>query len=294
VNAESAGGRAAGLTIATVEAGTFAGLAPLVIGRDVSTPLGAGSVFLSPSRRRELGVAPGEMLTIRAAGLTAAFPVAEADGSPLLADGFVAADRAPWLGVRRTLLLVGVSSSANVDGVAVALAKRLRQTIQLPMRGLPSFLTGRGVSRLFGSFRYIVNPDGTIAMDPRWVQANIRPRKVPILGWVRCHRLMLPQLARALRQIERAGLAGLIDVADFRRAGGCYVSRTMLWDPSNPPSMHAWGLAIDINVAANPYGARPRQDPRVVAAFERWGFRWGGRWATPDGMHFELGALLRR
>jgi hypothetical protein len=34
-------------------------------------------------------------------------------------------------------------------------------------------------------------------------------------------------------------------------------------------------------------------DPRIVEIFDRWGFVWGGRWSTPDGMHFELGALLR-
>ena len=28
--------------------------------------------------------------------------------------------------------------------------------------------------------------------------------------------------------------------------------------------------------------------PRLVSAFERWGFTWGGRWLVPDGMHFEI------
>ncbi|MGH2726880.1 MAG: M15 family metallopeptidase, partial [Actinomycetota bacterium] len=38
----------------------------------------------------------------------------------------------------------------------------------------------------------------------------------------------------------------------------------------------------------NPYGEKPRQDPRLVALMERWGFTWGGRWLVPDGMHFEF------
>ena len=51
---------------------------------------------------------------------------------------------------------------------------------------------------------------------------------------------------------------------------------------------HAWGLAADINASANPQGSTPRQDRRVVRAFERTGFTWGGVWPTaPDGMHFE-------
>jgi hypothetical protein len=102
---------------------------------------------------------------------------------------------------------------------------------------------------------------------------------------------MLPQLYGALAEIRARGLARAIDPHQF---GGCYVSRTIMWDPANPPSMHAWGLAIDLNVATNPYGRAPHQDPRVVAIFERWGFAWGGRWKIPDGMHFELAALLRR
>jgi len=28
-------------------------------------------------------------------------------------------------------------------------------------------------------------------------------------------------------------------------------------------------------------------DPRIVDAFRRHGFAWGGTWARPDGMHFE-------
>jgi hypothetical protein len=144
---------------------------------------------------------------------------------------------------------------------------------------------------MFGSFSYVVHPDGRISADPRWAQTHIRSRKVAILGTVRCHRLMLPQLARALREIERARLASLIDTSQY---GGCYVARTILWDPANPLSMHAWGLAIDLNVSTNGYGARPKMDPRIVAIFEKWGFRWGGRWRIPDGMHFELAALLRR
>ncbi len=57
--------------------------------------------------------------------------------------------------------------------------------------------------------------------------------------------------------------------------------------------MHAWGLAVDFNVRGNEFGNHnPEMDPRIVEIFERWGFVWGGRWSTPDGMHFELGALL--
>jgi hypothetical protein len=63
--------------------------------------------------------------------------------------------------------------------------------------------------------------------------------------------------------------------------------------PGKPISRHAWGLAFDINVPANGYGAAPTLDPRIVEVFRRWGFKWGGDFSTPDGMHFELQQVVR-
>jgi hypothetical protein len=72
-------------------------------------------------------------------------------------------------------------------------------------------------------------------------------------------------------------------------------------------SMHAYGLAIDINPTENPYigcgqsrdpATKPYRDrsrhrrgmvgPRVVAAFASVGWSWGGAWSgdTKDYMHF--------
>ena len=54
-------------------------------------------------------------------------------------------------------------------------------------------------------------------------------------------------------------------------------------------SLHAWGLAVDLNASRNPQGSPPHQDLRLVHVMERHGFSWGGRWPTvPDGMHFEF------
>ena len=56
--------------------------------------------------------------------------------------------------------------------------------------------------------------------------------------------------------------------------------------------MHAFGLAVDLNVSSNYYGTRGDMDPEIVAIFEKWGFLWGGRWSQPDPMHFELARLV--
>jgi D-alanyl-D-alanine carboxypeptidase-like protein len=225
----------------------------------------------SPIRLRVGAIVPDEMGTVGGA--------------------LVSAEQGDRFGIATpNVLLVAAQSWEAVPTVTQTLTRLLRIGVQVP--GL-AFLTGSMAARSFGSFRYVINSDGTIAQDAAWVRANIVGARVPILGSVRCHRLIIPQLTAALSEIERAGLAGAIDLADFHRSGGCYVARTQLWDPARPLSMHAWGLALDINVAPNGYGATPHQDPRLVATFERWGFRWGGRWSPPDGMHFELGALLR-
>jgi hypothetical protein len=286
VTAVGSGGRSVGMKLASVVPGQFAPLAPVLIGAGETAPLSDGSVLLAQAHRDFLGVAPGDTVRLVAEKTERTARVAALDVTTF-ADGIVAAIPGA---ANPTMLLVGVAGTENSDRVAMALAQRLQQTVALSAPA-PSFLSGRGVSRLFGSFTYVVHPDGRISADPAWARVHIRSRKVAILGTVTCHRLMLPQLARAMREIERTGLAQLIDRSQY---GGCYVARTMLWDPSNPPSMHAWGLAIDLNVSTNGYGARPQMDPRIVAIFEKWGFSWGGRWRIPDGMHFELAALLKR
>ena len=78
--------------------------------------------------------------------------------------------------------------------------------------------------------------------------------------------------------------------------GGTYVCRHVA--DTGQTSMHGWGAAIDINPAFADYwlwhraaGNLPvyaNHIPReIVAAFERHGFIWGGRWAHFDTMHFE-------
>jgi hypothetical protein len=150
-------------------------------------------------------------------------------------------------------------------------------------------LTTKEVQRIFGRFQYRESQSqrGRIVIDPAWVRANIVTRQLPIVGSVRCHRLIADQLHDVFAEIERQGLAPLIDVADWRGPGGCFVPRHMMWNPRRALSRHSWGIAIDINTSTNRYGTRGKMDPRIVAIFERHGFRWGGRWRPPDPMHFE-------
>lgn len=213
-------------------------------------------------------------------------------GVPNLAGAMMSMDQASNLGLGNpTLLLIGLAKDANSSEVTKALSKILPDVNfegTQPSSGR-TFYSGAAAQKAIGNFRFVSNEDGTISQDRGWVAKHITTRNVPLLGQVTCHRAMLPQLEGALTEIQNAGLAGSIKPGQF---GGCYVPRFIERDGTKPLSMHAWGLAVDINVADNPQGAKPKMDPKVVAIFEKWGFRWGGRWSRPDGHHFELAALI--
>lgn len=134
----------------------------------------------------------------------------------------------------------------------------------------------------FGEFAYRRGEGRGIVQDEGWVDANIVTVEVPILGRVECHRKFVPSLRGALADVEQAQLRHTIDLDGY---AGCYEPRLIEEDAGL--SRHAWGIAVDINAGQNAYGTQPRQDPRLVKTFERWGFTWGGRWLVPDGMHFE-------
>lgn len=140
------------------------------------------------------------------------------------------------------------------------------------------------LKQLFGEFAARPVAGGNLRVDRAWVNRFIVTRPAPILGRVTCNKMIMPQLVGALTQIQREGLAHLVNPADY---GGCYSPRFVNHEASVGISHHSWGVAIDVNVSQNPFGHTPSQDPRIVRAFQDWGFTWGGTWLVPDGMHFE-------
>ena len=140
------------------------------------------------------------------------------------------------------------------------------------------------IKLLFGEFAAKPDPSrpGYLLVDPAWERSHIATEWVPILGRVTCNVALFPQIRGVMRELIADGLAGTI-----HSYSGCYARRYSNRDPSQAISHHTWGIALDLNVPENPYGATPHQDPRLVRAFERWGFIWGGTFVLPDGMHFE-------
>jgi hypothetical protein len=98
----------------------------------------------------------------------------------------------------------------------------------------------------------------------------------------------LEAVIRELERLPRAMTRYLIPAA------GTYNCRFI--EGTRQRSMHAYGVAIDINVALSDYwrwsggeGApyRNRIPFEIVEIFERHGFIWGGKWGHFDTMHFE-------
>jgi len=174
--------------------------------------------------------------------------------------------------------------------VAGAVRRALPGGLPVRLRGpgeTPFFRAGDAVlpqamvKERFGEFAWRPAGGGFV-QDSAWQAANLAAVRVPILGRVRCNRVLLPALAGAMRELEQHNLAGLVDPAAF---AGCWNSR--LTRSGSGVSRHAWGAAVDLNVAGNPTGLASAQDPRLVEVMERWGFTWGGRWLIPDPAHFE-------
>lgn len=140
------------------------------------------------------------------------------------------------------------------------------------------------IKELFGEFAAKPRPGapGYLTLDPSWMRTHIVTRRVPLLGSVTCNVALFPQIRGAVDELIDRGLEGTID-----SYSGCFAPRHINRIPTAGLSHHAWGIALDVNVPRNPFGAEPEQDPRLVEVFERWGFIWGGRFILPDGMHFE-------
>ena len=287
------------ITVAAVDPGEFRKMTPGVTANAVAVwqRVAEGDAAFTHETgyelQKELQAELGTFVPAGTEGSTLRVGAYASNGAPPIADAIVSPKTAEQLGMTGSQeALVSLKTGADADAVAQAIARATGTRVSLiqPPQAQRAFLTGEDARSKFEPFTYVDNGDGTIQIDPDWVRRNIVRRPMPLLkGEVICHRMMVDQLYGALKEIEDRGLGHLIDPSQY---GGCWVARHIDWSPSRPLSMHAWGLAADFNVSTNGLGMRPQLDRRVVAVFDKWGFVWGGRWSRPDGMHFELGALL--
>jgi hypothetical protein len=260
----------------------FAGLRP---GEALLGTTSARLRRLGPGGRLRLGPGPegrGRWLTV--AGVVDDVLVGAAEVAVT-----VAGARTVGIATDRYLLTAYSGGRATVTSrLRRALAgSRLRLRLRGPgetpfFRAGDAVLPQAMVKERFGEFAWRKGPADSFVQDPAWQAAHLATARVPILGRVRCNRALVPALAGAMGELRQRGLARLVDPAAY---AGCWNPR--LTRSGSGVSRHAWGAAVDLNVAGNPTGLASAQDPRLVEVMERWGFTWGGRWLVPDPAHFE-------
>jgi len=248
-----------------------------------------GYIALSYDAAKRLGASLGNTVTVNGQPIEVG---ALADtGLPDL-DAILSNDAAARVGLPPANALVLSGGKDDPTPLVLSVRKAVAKNARVDMLRAPaentSFFGVGDARRRLGSLTYQVMPDGSVVVDPKWVAQNIATETVPIIGRMTCHRAMFPQLIKALTEIEANGLADKIHPEQYE---GCYYPK--LIEDTDHLSMHAWGLAFDLNTPTNQRLTHGDMDPGVVAIFKKWGFRWGGDWKdTPDPMHFEMAALL--
>jgi len=275
------------LDVIGVRPADHAALLPPELAGSMAT-LQPGEALLGETSARLRGLGPGAVLDVAGTSLRVAGVIDDAGvgAAEVVVDATTGS--ALGLGQARFALIATdgepTAFRAAVDGTISGSSQVLAR--DLGRSPWPSawreMLPQAVLKERFGEFAVRPGSGRSATLEPGWTDANIIRATVPILGQVTCHRAAVEPLIAVLSEVEAAGLGHLVNTGDY---AGCFSPR--LTGPGGMVSRHAWGLAVDVNAAANPFGAASRQDPRLVEVFQRHGFAWGGNWPRPDAMHFE-------
>lgn len=113
---------------------------------------------------------------------------------------------------------------------------------------------------------------------PTELELGVIPKKLY------CNKDLIGPLSVAFKNIIGRNLLSQLKTWD-----GCFNIRKKRGQTS--PSLHSWGVAIDINAAWNGFNKKPTMSKELISCFTDAGFDWGGNWTKPDGMHFQLTKL---
>jgi len=94
------------------------------------------------------------------------------------------------------------------------------------------------------------------------------------------------QLKKAMDDIAIMCSEGFLERNDLLFHSGSYCHRKIRG--RDDYSVHAWGLAVDINAHLAPFRCPSRQPDFIVTIMKDYGFLWGGNYNPLyiDGMHF--------
>lgn len=136
--------------------------------------------------------------------------------------------------------------------------------------------------------------------EAKWMTNFVYPedvrKAIPVIGnSIYCNKDLVATYTQFLRLLINRKLHQEIRVNDQ-----CFCIR--LVRGSNQPSVHSWGMAVDLNPIDNPLGmsydmAHAKGLKPFSAAFQQTardvGYICGIDFKRPDGMHFELTKHLR-
>jgi len=124
-----------------------------------------------------------------------------------------------------------------------------------------------------------VKESGMILWDvPTELEIGVLPKRLY------CNKDMVGPLTKAFTNLIDRGF-----VKELKTFDGCFNIRKKRGLSSM--SLHAWGLAIDVNAAWNGLNVTPVLSAGFVKCFTDAGFDWGGTWTRKDGMHFQLKSI---
>jgi hypothetical protein len=115
--------------------------------------------------------------------------------------------------------------------------------------------------------------------DRRRDMTRVRSGDVEVM----IHREIAPIVAWLMAETEARG---------YRlRRGECWGYANRAIKGTRTASNHSWGLAVDLNAPANPWGDKLITDmpPWMPPLWRAWGFSWGGAYrGRKDAMHYEF------
>lgn len=146
----------------------------------------------------------------------------------------------------------------------------------------------KGIEEVYGRFGWQELAGGRVAIDPRWVAANIATVRLHTGRSVKLHKLVGAEFARLFKAACEASGYTPDSVQTW-------VPRHTLWNPAKSLSLHTWGIAIDFSPSENTMGgtdgkggsSKLRQHPAFVEVFKAAGWTWGGDWKMRDDMHLQ-------
>jgi hypothetical protein len=122
------------------------------------------------------------------------------------------------------------------------------------------------------------NPNLILWDVPAELEIGLIPKKIY------CNKDLVHPLSMAFKK--------LIDtkaVNELKTWDGCFNIRNKRG--LNSPSLHSWGIAVDVNAFENGLNQTPKLSQKFVECFTSSGFDWGGTWTRKDGMHFQLAQI---